>query len=68
MYFVTFVLFVASAPQQEPEAEATADLPNKSLGQASGGPNSLRDPPVSAPSEKDCETEKSTDNVAVTLS
>ncbi|XP_047439131.1 protein kinase C-binding protein 1 isoform X4 [Mugil cephalus] len=58
----------ASAPQQEPEAEPTADLPNKSLGQASSGPNSLREPPVSAPSEKDCDTEKSTDSVAVTLS
>uniref|UniRef100_A0A8C9ZX82 Zinc finger MYND-type containing 8 n=1 Tax=Sander lucioperca TaxID=283035 RepID=A0A8C9ZX82_SANLU len=32
------------------------------------GPNSLRDTPVSAPSDKDCEMEKSTDNVAVTLS
>lgn len=58
----------ATAPQQEPEAESTADLPNKGLGQTSSGPNSLRDTPVSAPSDKDCEMEKSTDNVAVTLS
>ncbi|XP_044032397.1 protein kinase C-binding protein 1 isoform X3 [Siniperca chuatsi] len=58
----------ATAPQQEPEAESTADLPNKGLGQSSSGPNSLRDTPVSAPSDKDCDMEKSTDNVAVTLS
>uniref|UniRef100_A0A8D0A418 Zinc finger MYND-type containing 8 n=1 Tax=Sander lucioperca TaxID=283035 RepID=A0A8D0A418_SANLU len=58
----------ATAPQQEPEAESTADLPHKGLGQTSSGPNSLRDTPVSAPSDKDCEMEKSTDNVAVTLS
>ncbi|XP_070758140.1 MYND-type zinc finger-containing chromatin reader ZMYND8 isoform X2 [Enoplosus armatus] len=58
----------ATAPQQEPEAESTADLPNKGLGQTSSGPNSLRDTPVSAPSDKDCDVEKSTDNVAVTLS
>uniref|UniRef100_A0A8C4EZ21 Zinc finger MYND-type containing 8 n=1 Tax=Dicentrarchus labrax TaxID=13489 RepID=A0A8C4EZ21_DICLA len=53
----------ATAPQQEPEAESTADLPNKGLGQTSSGPNSLRDTPVSAPSDKDSDMEKSTDNV-----
>uniref|UniRef100_A0A672J7U6 Zinc finger, MYND-type containing 8 n=1 Tax=Salarias fasciatus TaxID=181472 RepID=A0A672J7U6_SALFA len=58
----------ATAPQQEPETEPTADLPNKGLGQTSSGPNSLRDPPASAPPDKDCEVEKSTDSVAVTLS
>uniref|UniRef100_A0A4W6F4J7 Zinc finger MYND-type containing 8 n=1 Tax=Lates calcarifer TaxID=8187 RepID=A0A4W6F4J7_LATCA len=58
----------ATAPQQEPEAESTADLPNKGLGQTSSGPNSLRDTPVSAPSDKDCDMEKSGDSVAVTLS
>ncbi|XP_054472721.1 MYND-type zinc finger-containing chromatin reader ZMYND8 isoform X5 [Anoplopoma fimbria] len=58
----------ATAPQQEPEAESTADPPNKGLGQTSGGPNSLRDAPASAPPDKDCDMEKSTDNVAVTLS
>ncbi|CAJ1051359.1 protein kinase C-binding protein 1 isoform X3 [Xyrichtys novacula] len=58
----------ASAPQQEPEAESSADLPNKGLGQASSGPNSLRDTQVSAPTDKDCDMEKITDNVAVTLS
>ncbi|XP_068576157.1 MYND-type zinc finger-containing chromatin reader ZMYND8 isoform X3 [Cebidichthys violaceus] len=58
----------ATAPQQEPEAESTADPPNKGLGQTSSGPNSLRDTPVSAPPDKDCDTEKSSDNVAVTLS
>ncbi|XP_031712530.1 protein kinase C-binding protein 1 isoform X3 [Anarrhichthys ocellatus] len=58
----------ATAPQQEPEAESTADLPNKGLGQTSSGPNSLRDTPVSAPPDKDCDTEKSSDTVAVTLS
>ncbi|XP_033977668.1 protein kinase C-binding protein 1 isoform X2 [Trematomus bernacchii] len=57
----------ATAPQQEPEAESTAELPNKGLGQA-GGPSTLRETPVSAPSDKDCDMEKSTDNVAVTLS
>lgn len=64
----TFVLFVATAPQQEPEAELTADPPNKGLGQASSGPNSLRDTTVSAPSDKDTDTEKSADSVPVTLS
>uniref|UniRef100_A0A3P8QLD9 Zinc finger, MYND-type containing 8 n=1 Tax=Astatotilapia calliptera TaxID=8154 RepID=A0A3P8QLD9_ASTCA len=59
----------ATAPQQEPEAEPTADLPNKGLGQTSGGPNPLRDTPASASSsDKDCDMEKSTDSVAVTLS
>ncbi|XP_023254785.1 protein kinase C-binding protein 1-like isoform X2 [Seriola lalandi dorsalis] len=58
----------ATAPQQEPEAESTADLPNKGLGQTSSGPNPLRDTPVSAPPDKDCDVEKSTDSVAVTLS
>uniref|UniRef100_A0A669AYV8 Zinc finger MYND-type containing 8 n=1 Tax=Oreochromis niloticus TaxID=8128 RepID=A0A669AYV8_ORENI len=59
----------ATAPQQEPEAEPTADLPNKGLGQTTGGPNPLRDTPASASSsDKDCDTEKSTDSVAVTLS
>uniref|UniRef100_UPI0037E7DA76 MYND-type zinc finger-containing chromatin reader ZMYND8 isoform X3 n=1 Tax=Semicossyphus pulcher TaxID=241346 RepID=UPI0037E7DA76 len=58
----------ATAPQQEPEAESTADLPNKGLGPTSSGPNSLRDTPVSAPPDKDCDMEKSTDNAAITLS
>ncbi|XP_042261460.1 protein kinase C-binding protein 1 isoform X4 [Thunnus albacares] len=58
----------ATAPQQEPEAESATDPPNKSLGQSSSGPNTLRDTPVSAPLDKDCDMEKSTDNVAVTLS
>ncbi|XP_072238844.1 MYND-type zinc finger-containing chromatin reader ZMYND8 isoform X3 [Leuresthes tenuis] len=58
----------ATAPQQESEAEPTAELPNKGLGQTSSGPNSVRDTPVSAPSDKDCDMEKSTDSVAVTLS
>ncbi|XP_047203487.1 protein kinase C-binding protein 1 isoform X2 [Girardinichthys multiradiatus] len=55
----------ATAPQQEPEAEQTAEVPNKGAGQTSSGPNALRDAPVSASSDKDCDTEKST---AVTLS
>ncbi|XP_034553368.1 protein kinase C-binding protein 1 isoform X4 [Notolabrus celidotus] len=58
----------ATAPQQEPEAESTADLPNKGLGQTSSGQNSVRDTPVSAPTDKDCDTEKNPDNAAVTLS
>ncbi|XP_017160223.1 protein kinase C-binding protein 1-like isoform X2 [Poecilia reticulata] len=58
----------ATAPQQEPEAEPTAEVPNKGAGQTSSGPNTLRDAPVSASSDKDCDTEKSTQNVAVTLS
>ncbi|XP_029005657.2 MYND-type zinc finger-containing chromatin reader ZMYND8 isoform X3 [Betta splendens] len=58
----------ATAPQQEPEAESTTDLPNKGLGQTSSGPNSLRDTSASAPSDKDCGVDKSTDNIAVTLS
>uniref|UniRef100_A0A3Q1C634 Zinc finger, MYND-type containing 8 n=1 Tax=Amphiprion ocellaris TaxID=80972 RepID=A0A3Q1C634_AMPOC len=62
-----FFQFVATAPQQEPEAEPTADPPNKSLGQTNSGPNSIRDSPASAPPDKDCDVEKSTDNVAVTL-
>ncbi|XP_063767004.1 MYND-type zinc finger-containing chromatin reader ZMYND8 isoform X4 [Eleginops maclovinus] len=58
----------ATAPQQEPEAESTAELPNKGLGQAGSGPSTLRETPVSAPSDKDCDMEKGTDTVAVTLS
>ncbi|XP_041639581.1 protein kinase C-binding protein 1 isoform X2 [Cheilinus undulatus] len=58
----------ATAPQQEPEAEPTADLPNKGLGQTNTGPNSLRDTPASAPTDKDSDMEKSTDDVSVTLS
>uniref|UniRef100_A0A8C6L9C1 Zinc finger MYND-type containing 8 n=1 Tax=Nothobranchius furzeri TaxID=105023 RepID=A0A8C6L9C1_NOTFU len=50
----------ATAPQQEPEAEPAADLPNnKGQGQTVGGPNPLREAPVSASSDKDCESEKS---------
>ncbi|XP_068172100.1 MYND-type zinc finger-containing chromatin reader ZMYND8 isoform X2 [Antennarius striatus] len=58
----------ATAPQQEPEAESTGELPNKSLGQTSSSANSLRDAPVSAPPDKDYDIEKSTENIAVTLS
>nr|XP_057934947.1 MYND-type zinc finger-containing chromatin reader ZMYND8 isoform X3 [Doryrhamphus excisus] len=58
----------ATAPQQEPDAESTGDLPGKSGGQANCGPNNLRDTPVSAPSDKDSETGNSSDNVAVPLS
>ncbi|XP_071377345.1 MYND-type zinc finger-containing chromatin reader ZMYND8 isoform X8 [Centroberyx affinis] len=58
----------ATAPQQEPEAESTAEPPNKGLGQSGSGPVPLRDTAVSAPSDKDCDMEKSTDNVAVSLS
>uniref|UniRef100_UPI003AAF578A MYND-type zinc finger-containing chromatin reader ZMYND8 isoform X9 n=1 Tax=Centroberyx gerrardi TaxID=166262 RepID=UPI003AAF578A len=58
----------ATAPQQEPEAESTAEPPNKGLGQSGSGPVPLRDTSVSAPSDKDCDMEKSTDNVAVSLS
>ncbi|XP_029682490.1 protein kinase C-binding protein 1 isoform X2 [Takifugu rubripes] len=54
----------ATAPQQEPEAESTADLPNKGLGQPGSGSNSFRDPMVSTPADKDQDTEKSTDNIA----
>ncbi|XP_076012755.1 MYND-type zinc finger-containing chromatin reader ZMYND8 isoform X3 [Genypterus blacodes] len=58
----------ATAPQQEAEAESTGDLPNKSLGQPSCGPNPHRDTAVSAPPDKGNDVEKTTDNVAVTLS
>ncbi|XP_037831153.1 protein kinase C-binding protein 1 isoform X2 [Kryptolebias marmoratus] len=58
----------ATAPQQEPETEPTADLPNKGPGQTSSVPNSLRDMPLSASSDKDCDTEKTAESVAVTLS
>ncbi|XP_013873177.1 protein kinase C-binding protein 1 isoform X2 [Austrofundulus limnaeus] len=58
----------ATAAQQEPEAEPTADLPNKGQGQNSSVPNSFRDTPISASSDKDCDTEKTADSVAVTLS
>lgn len=54
---------VATAPQQEAEAESTADLPNKGVGQTSSGSNSFRDTMVSTPTDKDQDTEKSTDNV-----
>lgn len=59
------LLFLATAPQQEPEAESPADPPTKSLGQSSTGPNSLRDTTASTPSEKHCEMETSTDTTAV---
>ncbi|KAM9759604.1 MYND-type zinc finger-containing chromatin reader ZMYND8 isoform 3-T3 [Menidia menidia] len=58
----------ATAPQQEPEAEPTADPPNKGSGQTSNAPNAVRDTPVSAPPDKDCNVEKSAESVAVTLS
>ncbi|KAF7655300.1 hypothetical protein LDENG_00058050 [Lucifuga dentata] len=58
----------ATAPQQEAEAESTVDLPNKGLGQSSCGPNPHRDSAAAAPPDKDCDVEKSTDSVAVTLS
>ncbi|XP_056128787.1 MYND-type zinc finger-containing chromatin reader ZMYND8 [Lampris incognitus] len=58
----------ATAPQQEPEMESTTDLPNKGLGQSSGIPVPLRDNTVSVTSDKDCDMEKSTDSVAVSLS
>ncbi|KAM9408809.1 MYND-type zinc finger-containing chromatin reader ZMYND8 isoform 2-T2 [Pholidichthys leucotaenia] len=58
----------ATAPPQEPDAEATADLPSKGLGQTSSVPNSLREPSVPTSSEKDCDTEKSADTVAGPLS
>lgn len=52
---------IATAPQQEPEAESTADLPNKGSGQTTCGSNSLRDTIVSATTDKDCD--KTTDNI-----
>uniref|UniRef100_A0AAQ4Q9U3 Zinc finger, MYND-type containing 8 n=1 Tax=Gasterosteus aculeatus aculeatus TaxID=481459 RepID=A0AAQ4Q9U3_GASAC len=58
----------ASAPQQESEAESTADLPNKGLGQTSSGPSSLVVQGPACLSDKDCDTEKSTDAAPVTLS
>uniref|UniRef100_A0A8C6NQB8 Zinc finger MYND-type containing 8 n=1 Tax=Nothobranchius furzeri TaxID=105023 RepID=A0A8C6NQB8_NOTFU len=59
----------ATAPQQEPEAEPAADLPNnKGQGQTVGGPNPLREAPVSASSDKDCESEKSISNTSFTQS
>lgn len=54
----------ATAPQQEPEAEATADLPSKGIAQAGSGSNPLRDTTVSAPSDKDCDTEKNADTIS----
>ncbi|XP_075904048.1 MYND-type zinc finger-containing chromatin reader ZMYND8 isoform X6 [Nelusetta ayraudi] len=54
----------ATAPQQEPEAEATADLPSKGIAQAGSGSNPLRDTTASAPSDKDCDTEKNADTIS----
>lgn len=68
IFFPFFVLSVASAPQQESEAESTADLPNKGLGQTSSGPSSLVVQGPACLSDKDCDTEKSTDAAPVTLS
>uniref|UniRef100_A0A8C6LBZ1 Zinc finger MYND-type containing 8 n=1 Tax=Nothobranchius furzeri TaxID=105023 RepID=A0A8C6LBZ1_NOTFU len=49
--------------------QSAADLPNnKGQGQTVGGPNPLREAPVSASSDKDCESEKSISNTAGTLS
>uniref|UniRef100_A0AAQ4QHT4 Zinc finger, MYND-type containing 8 n=1 Tax=Gasterosteus aculeatus aculeatus TaxID=481459 RepID=A0AAQ4QHT4_GASAC len=61
-------IHTASAPQQESEAESTADLPNKGLGQTSSGPSSLVVQGPACLSDKDCDTEKSTDAAPVTLS
>ncbi|XP_077581976.1 MYND-type zinc finger-containing chromatin reader ZMYND8 isoform X2 [Stigmatopora nigra] len=55
----------ATAPQQEPEAESAADLSNKGAGQGNCGPNTLRETPISAALNKDCDTETSNDNAAV---
>lgn len=67
MYFFYYCLLAATAPQQEPETEGSTDPPNKVLGQSSGS-NPLRDTPVSGSLDKDCDLEKSTDSIAVTLS
>lgn len=62
--FVHLSSLAATAPQQEPEAEATADLPSKGIAQASGGSNQLRDTTASAPSDKDCDAEKNADIIS----
>lgn len=67
MYFFYSCLLAATAPQQEPETEGSTDPPNKGLGQSSAS-NPLRDTPVSGSLDKDCDLEKSTDSIAVTLS
>ncbi|KAM6927594.1 MYND-type zinc finger-containing chromatin reader ZMYND8 [Xenentodon cancila] len=58
----------ATAPQQEAEAEATAEPANKDLGPTSGGSGALRDLPAAAPSDKDCDMDKSADAATATLS
>ncbi|XP_057700806.1 MYND-type zinc finger-containing chromatin reader ZMYND8-like isoform X3 [Corythoichthys intestinalis] len=58
----------ATAPQQEPEAESGADMSNKGVGQGNCGPNTLRETPASAALDKDCDTESSNVNVAVSSS
>ncbi|XP_061148242.1 MYND-type zinc finger-containing chromatin reader ZMYND8-like isoform X2 [Syngnathus typhle] len=58
----------AAGPQQEVETESAADLSNKGAGQPNCGPNALREAPISASSDKDCESEASSDKAAVTPS
>uniref|UniRef100_A0A3Q2XV94 Zinc finger MYND-type containing 8 n=1 Tax=Hippocampus comes TaxID=109280 RepID=A0A3Q2XV94_HIPCM len=58
----------AAAPQQEAEAEPAADLSNKGAGQATCGPNALREAPLSASSNTDRETESCGDSAAVASS
>lgn len=70
LYIFTVVIFVhfcslaATAPQQEPEAESTTDLPSKGIVQAGSGSNLLRDTTVSAPTDKDCDMEKNADTIS----
>lgn len=57
-----------AAPQQEAEAEPAADSSNKGAGQATCGPNALREAPLSASSNTDRETESCGDAAAVASS
>ncbi|XP_067093182.1 MYND-type zinc finger-containing chromatin reader ZMYND8 isoform X2 [Osmerus mordax] len=57
----------ATAPQQEPESESTADTSNKG-GQSSSGQTSPKEKQASAPTDRDSDMEKSKDNVTVSLS
>ncbi|XP_051532698.1 protein kinase C-binding protein 1-like isoform X1 [Myxocyprinus asiaticus] len=58
----------ATSSQQEQETECSTDVTPKAPGQPNNGPNSPREIVSVAPKDKDCELNKTKDNVTVTMS
>ncbi|XP_051956920.1 protein kinase C-binding protein 1-like isoform X2 [Xyrauchen texanus] len=58
----------ATSSQQEQETEGSTDLAPKAPGQPNNGPNSPRETVSIAPTDEDCEVDKTKDNVTVTMS